>query len=152
MPIRNPKLPKLSEAQEQIIIFNWARFIPELRWLFAIPNGGSRHVLEAVNLKRQGVKKGISDLALLSPKGRYHGLLLELKVGKNIPTKEQTEFLLKQNLLGYCGVICYGHEEAIEVIKKYLNSSDLSECIRGIKKWAIKYGMKSEWENLEKCI
>lgn len=118
MPI---KKPKLSEAQEQIIIFNWARFVPELRWLFAIPNGGSRHVLEATNLKRQGVKKGVSDMFLPIPKGKYHGLFIELKVGKNKATPEQREFILHANKYNYHAEVCYGHEEAIDLIKRYLN-------------------------------
>lgn len=118
MPI---KKPKLSEAQEQIIIFNWARFIPELKWMFAIANGGSRHLLEAINLKRQGVKRGISDMMVPIPKGKYHGLFIELKVGRNKPTPEQIEFILHANKYNYYAEVCYGHEEAIELIKKYLS-------------------------------
>lgn len=112
---------KLSEAQEQTMIFNWAKLKPELKWLFSIPNGGSRHIIEAINLKRQGVKKGVSDMALLLPKGKYHGLLIELKVGKNKPSPEQKEFIAYENNNGYFAKVCYGHEEAISLIENYLN-------------------------------
>lgn len=117
---RKPKL-KRSEAQEQTIIFQWAKFKPQLKWFFAIANGGSRHFLEAINLKRQGVKKGISDMFLPLPKGKYHGLFIELKVGKNKPTPEQKEFILYANANGYCSAVCYGSEEAIKLIESYLN-------------------------------
>lgn len=112
---------KLSEAQEQTMIFNWAKLKPELKWLFAIPNGGSRHWLEAINLKRQGVKKGISDMCLPLPKGKYHGLFIELKAGKNKPSPEQKSFISYVNNNDYLAKVCYGHEEAINLIENYLN-------------------------------
>lgn len=44
--------------------------IPQVpnKLLFAVPNGGSRHIREAANLKRQGVTSGVSDVILLIPK------------------------------------------------------------------------------------
>ena len=112
---------KLSEAQEQTMIFNWSKLKPELKWLFAIANGGSRHILEAINLIRQGVKRGVSDMFLPLPKGKYHGLFIELKVGRNKPTPEQKQFIEYSNKVGYLAKVCYGHKEAIELIEKYLN-------------------------------
>lgn len=47
---------------------------------FAYPAGGSRHVVEAVNLKRQGVKAGIPDLLFLYA-GKIFGLELKSKTG-----------------------------------------------------------------------
>ena len=38
----------LSEAEHQEKIFNWAKYVPELKWMFAIPNGGYRRPLEAL--------------------------------------------------------------------------------------------------------
>jgi ABC-type nitrate/sulfonate/bicarbonate transport system ATPase subunit len=47
------------EAKEQEALFQWAKLqenvYPGLKLLHAIPNGGSRHKLEAYGLKRQGV-------------------------------------------------------------------------------------------------
>lgn len=37
---------------------------------FAIPNGGSRHVAEAKNMRAEGVLAGAADLAILLPDGR----------------------------------------------------------------------------------
>lgn len=55
----------LSEAEHQEKIFNWAKFIPELKWMFAVPNGGYRRPLEALRFKKQGVKAGVSDILSL---------------------------------------------------------------------------------------
>lgn len=114
------KSGNLSEADEQTMIFRWAAYFPELRWMYAVPNGGHRNKIEAVNLKRQGTKAGVSDIALPLPKGKYHGLYLELKVGKNKPSELQKEFLKYAKEKGYATFVCYGHEEAISVITEYL--------------------------------
>lgn len=143
---------KVKESEEQAALFDWADYKPELEWMFAIPNGGSRNPIEAKNLKRQGVRAGVSDIALLLARGKYHALLIELKVGKNIPTKEQVKFLLHHNINGYCGVICYGAEEAIEVICKYLKGNDLSDSVKRLEKWAVKYGLMKEWKDLLSCM
>lgn len=34
---------------------------PELRWLFAVPNGGHRNKVAASKLKAEGVKPGVPD-------------------------------------------------------------------------------------------
>ena len=76
---------KGSEDSHQIALMAWAndsetrKIYPELEWLFHIPNGGSRHKIEAGKLKAMGVKPGVPDLALLVPKGPYNGLFIELK-------------------------------------------------------------------------
>lgn len=111
---------KLSEADEQTMLFNWAAYIPELKWMHHIPNGGSRNPVEAKNLKRQGTKRGVPDVFLPLPKGNYHGLYIEMKAGKNKLTDKQREFLDYANKNGYSAHVCYGHREAIKVIENYL--------------------------------
>lgn len=111
---------KIYESQIQRAIFDWAKYKPELKWLFHIPNGGSRNMLEAVHLKQQGVKKGVSDMFLPIPKNNYHGLFIELKAGKNKPSKEQLEFIDYVSKQGYKAVVCYGLDETIKVIEEYL--------------------------------
>ena len=69
------------ESQEQSAYFDWlAKAHPrEARWIHAIPNGGSRHPAEARNLKRQGVKKGVSDIFVPYARHGRHGLYIEMK-------------------------------------------------------------------------
>ena len=111
---------KTYEAQEQAAYFEWAAYVPQLKWAHAIPNGGRRDKIEAANLKRQGVKAGVSDIFIPVPCGGFHGLYIELKVGKNKPSEKQTEFQKDMLKAGYLTAVCYGAEEAIEVTKKYL--------------------------------
>lgn len=66
----------------QIEFFNQVPiFFPKLptKLLFAVPNGGSRNIIEAKNLKAQGIKSGVSDLLLLISKKGYSCLCLESK-------------------------------------------------------------------------
>jgi|ERR1043165_6841894 hypothetical protein len=111
-----------TEFQEGVIVFQWAQFNPiAKKYLFAIPNGGSRDPREAKNLKRQGVRKGVSDFFLPYPsKGKY-GLWLELKRRKNArATKEQVDWLREMAELGYEAKLVYGADEAIKAIEEYL--------------------------------
>jgi hypothetical protein len=114
-----------TEAEEQAALFQWAELAkgsrPQLWLLFAVPNGGSRHRLEAANLKRQGVKAGVPDICLAYPKGAYHGLYIELKVGKNKPSEEQKQWLRRLKAAGYMTAVCYGFLQAKETIERYLD-------------------------------
>jgi len=55
--------------------------LPADAFAFHCPNGGSRNVVEAVNLKRQGLKAGVPDI-LLCHRGRMVGLELKAKDGR----------------------------------------------------------------------
>lgn len=114
-----------SEADEQRNVMEWAELqspaYPELRLLFHIPNGGSRDVREARNLKLQGVKSGVPDLMLPAPRGKYHGLFIEMKRQKNGRVSDnQREWLEALTEQGYRCEVCRGGMEAVSTIKKYL--------------------------------
>ncbi len=67
-----------------------------------------------------GVKRGVADFFLAFPQNGKAGLWVELKVGKNKPTKEQIEFGERKKHRGYEAVIVWGSEAAREAIKAYL--------------------------------
>lgn len=110
---------KSQESIEQIHVVRYCEWnkIP----VFHIPNGGLRNEREAHNLKLQGVKAGVPDLCFPVPMGKYHGMYIEMKTGKNKTTQAQDEWLelLKNN--GYMTAVCYGFDEAKAVIDKYFN-------------------------------
>ena len=123
---------KHSEEGEQKALFDWAQYVPACRWLFAVPNGGNRNPREAARLKAGGVKAGVSDVFLpvptesteeLSDTG-YHGLFIEMKRrkvdGTSRVSDDQKAFQDAMVSAGYKCAVCYGAEEAIEVIRKYL--------------------------------
>lgn len=124
---KNNKSGKPSEAQEQEALFAWADdcikygFHPELKMMFAIPNGGRRDSAEAAHLKRQGVRAGVPDICLAVARGGFHGLYIEMKVEPNKPTKNQKDWLANLYSQGFATKICYGCSEARIVIENYLS-------------------------------
>lgn len=115
---------KRGEDTEQENVISWAnwhlREYPELKWLHHIPNGGERNKAEAVRFKAQGVKAGVSDLFLPAAHGGYFGLYIEMKYGKNKPTKQQVEFMEDMLFAGYKTKVAYSAEEAIDELRKYM--------------------------------
>lgn len=92
--------------------------------LFAIPSGGKRHIITAVRLKAEGVRAGIPDLMLAVPRGRWHGLFIELKVGRRKPTVQQKIWITKLRQQGYWVEVCWGFEQAKEAILEYLRAGE----------------------------
>ena len=72
-------------------------------------------------LKRKGVKSGVPDIVILEPRGIYHGLFLELKVGKNKTTPNQEKWKSDLNKRNYLCLVSYSLEESENIIKKYLS-------------------------------
>lgn len=113
-----------TEAGAQEMLFNWMQLqsgrYPELNLAYHVPNGGKRNSAEAAHLKRQGVKAGVPDICLPVARRGYHGLYIELKVGRNKPTQNQKNWIILLQEQGYKAVVCWGWEEAAEVIGEYV--------------------------------
>ncbi len=111
---------RATEAETQQTLFEWSKFNPELKLMFAIPNGGSRNKIEGKRLKQQGVKAGVPDIFLPVAKNGYHGLFLELKVEKNKLSKKQADWIKELKKQGYKAVVVYGFDEAMKVLTEYI--------------------------------
>lgn len=89
----NMRYAKRSEDTEQINVVSWAGWnmnrYPELKWLFHVPNGGSRNKQEAVKFKQMGVKAGVSDLCLPYPKRRMSNMTDWKKVTGTQPERPE---------------------------------------------------------------
>lgn len=118
------------EAKEQAHLISWAKqayFLDSnglkrklADYLFAIPNGGSRHALEAANLKAQGVKAGVSDLFLPVPTAEHAGMWIEMKAAGGKATEAQKDWMLKMEGQGYCVGLCFGWTDAAKKIANYV--------------------------------
>ena len=114
----------VPETAEQMAVFEWAKWqegkYPELKLMYHVPNEGKRSVVTGARLRREGMKKGVSDICLPAARGEYHGLYIELKAKGGKATPAQVEFLQGITEQGYFGCICYGAEEAEKAILNYL--------------------------------
>lgn len=143
---RKAKRQTANEDVEQECLLRWTEFVkgkhPEIRLLYHIPNGGSRNKREAEHLRRQGVKAGVPDLCLPVPRGRYHGLFIELKAKDNTPTQKQKDWLAALDAQGYKTVVCWGWETASELIDEYLRLP------KQVSKWESLLSHLSDWQDL----
>jgi len=112
------------EHQEQVSLFNWSKYheekFPVLKMLFAIPNGGHRHISVAKKMKAEGVKAGVPDIFLATPNQDSSGLFIEMKIKPNRPTDNQQRWLTALEREGYKTAVCYSDQAAREVIVEYL--------------------------------
>lgn len=121
-----------TEDGHQAALFCWCALnpqYPELRWLFAIPNGAKRDKITANRLKATGVKRGVLDTFLPVRRGQFSGLWIELKkielkpkraTSKGGVSDEQDEW--KTHLLsqGFGVYVAYGWEDARDCLINYL--------------------------------
>jgi len=127
------------EHDAQVALFKWARLaesrFPVLALMFAIPNGGWRHITTAASLKDEGVKSGVPDIFLPSPARGFAGLFIEMKRADAKPksegakgplSDEQVQWLSALTKQGYLAKVCYGSEEAIGLVAWYLGGPSIA--------------------------
>lgn len=71
-------------------------------------------------LKAMGVKKGVPDILIFEPKGQFKGMAIELKVGRNKPTRQQESWLLHLQTRGWFCQVVYTLDQFIELVDAYL--------------------------------
>ncbi len=116
------------EHDEQAALIAWARAVegqhPELRLLYAIPNGGFRSAKTAIAMKAEGVRRGIPDLHFPYPrpdKGQC-GMWIEMKAsGTGRISQIQKEVHENLRAIGYLVVVAYTATEAIKAICDYMS-------------------------------
>lgn len=117
---------KSLEHSEQVNLIQWwalqcKRFGIHEQLLFAIPNGGQRNIITAKRMKDEGVRAGIPDLFLAVPRGRFHGLFVEMKKPQGgVVSDAQKACMEMLSSNDYCVAVCRGFIDAQEAIKGYL--------------------------------
>jgi hypothetical protein len=120
---------KKIEHHEQIKLVNYLSILErqgKIITFFAIPNGGSRNSIEAKNLKREGVRAGVSDMQVIlkdkvlfiemkrPPKRLKNG---ELSYSGISVSDKQKEFIECVRGSKVCKAkVCYGFNEAREFV------------------------------------
>ena len=93
---------------------------PELRLMFAIPNGGQRNPATAGRLKAEGVKAGVPDTFLPVARRDFHGLFIEFKKFGGKTSEKQNEMILRLLQQKYDVQICYSWQDALKIVLDYL--------------------------------
>lgn len=119
-----------NEHQHQKAFFEWCEVksryeIPELKWAFAVPNGGARHISVARKLKAEGVKSGVPDIFIPVSRHNFHGLFLEMKSPEGKVSSSQIEWMNGLKKQGYFVYTCYSSNEAIDIVEYYFGKKGI---------------------------
>lgn len=121
-----------SEEALQIQICNYLKYQYPKVYFTSESSGLKLTINQAKKLKSQrSPARGWSDLIILEPRSKYHGLLIELKA-ENIYRQDgklfagehlenQNEFLARMRAKGYKALFCIGFHHAAKTIDEYLS-------------------------------
>ena len=114
--------PDDEEHRIQCACVNWFRlqYPTHATALFAVPNGGRRDRVSGAKLKAEGVLPGVSDLILLLPRGRHHGLLIEMKTERGKQSQAQRDWQRDMVHRGYKYMVIRSIDEFIDRVTDYL--------------------------------
>lgn len=114
-----------NEQQEHIAFIERVNLeLPKYaKYLLHPANGGSRHPAEARNLKRMGVRPGVSDIFFAYPVNGYHGLWMELKRKNGKLTSAQAEWLQLMQEVDYAVAVAFSSEQAMHYILSYIKGN-----------------------------
>lgn len=93
---------------------------PQLNILFAVPNAAKRSMALASMLKAEGMRSGVPDVLLPFNNGKYNGLALEFKAGKNTLTDNQLNWFSQLSNYGWLCVEVRDAQGAWDITKDYI--------------------------------
>lgn len=120
----------IKESTHQKSVVQWFRLsYPKLHRCLQASSSGAvlggnirARAIQMNSMKANGLVVGQSDLFLAVPRNGYHGLFVEMKSLTGIESSEQQLFIVDMKNQGYAAIVCYGADEAIKEIKKYMNA------------------------------
>ena len=146
-----------SEHEQQALVIAWCELhkhrIPELEFIFAVPNGSNKSRAQAGKMRAEGLKAGVPDLVLPVsvtkqhelPDGTvehesYGALYIEMKsetvkIGadgkaktvRTYPTPEQRRWHEGLRRIGNKVVVCHTAEDAQWQILRYLGKEHTND-------------------------
>lgn len=111
---KRKRKPRHIEESIQVACVKWFRLQYPNLVIFAVPNGGSRNLYEAKNMKESGTLAGVADLVIVGNGGRV--LFVEMKAGKNKQEDSQVLFQNKVEKLGHKYIICRSKEQFMKEV------------------------------------
>lgn len=111
----------LAEHGMQVAVIHWAQLqaavLHPLRLLYAIPNGGKRPLRVGLEMKREGLRKGVLDLNLPVPARGFVGLWVEMKTATGVLSTDQKWWREQLRAAGHDVQVCRSIESAIALLR-----------------------------------
>lgn len=122
---RTPKPKGESESRIQQRLIRWwdaeaGRLGLESDDLMAFPLQGKRTRANGARMKAEGMRAGTPDMLLTVPRGKQHGLWIELKTPTGRVSPSQHRMLVRLERRRYAAFASYGFEAAVKLISGYL--------------------------------
>ena len=120
----------VHESKHQQAVIKWSQQSsirskwPELALLHHIKNETREGAKQIAIDKAIGIKKGVPDLSLPVPRGRYHGLYIEMKNDAGRASQEQKWWGERLTEQGYRWEVCQGWRSAVQTLEWYLTLKD----------------------------
>lgn len=123
---------KHTESEAQVDVFKRASYRryrdgTVRDYIYAVvntlPRSGKRAMLQMLQLKMEGLTKGVPDIECMVAIAPYTGLHIELKKPDGVPsdvTVEQKEMMARMISCGRKCVVAYGADEAWNALMSYL--------------------------------
>ena len=115
---KRKRKPRHIEESIQVACVKWFRLQYPNLVIFAVPNGGSRNLYEAKNMKESGTLAGVADLVIVGNGGKV--LFVEMKAGKNKQEDSQVLFQNKVEKLGHKYIICRSKEQFMKEVDLWI--------------------------------
>lgn len=109
--------PRHIESEIQQSCVSWFRYAYPRYVIFSVPNGGSRNVVEASNLKKEGALAGVSDLVVVADR---RVLFVEMKTARGRQRETQKDFQRRVEVLGHRYVVCRSLDDFMAAVKEWL--------------------------------
>lgn len=113
-----------KEDAELVKFFDWVKWHenhdPRLKTIFHVANERRTSPQAGLRLKQKGVRTGIPDICVPIPRKGFHALYIELKIKPNKLTESQETMLKLLYDLGHCARVAWSGDEAIDILKSYL--------------------------------
>lgn len=139
---------RATEAEEQAALVSWAQRVRVAEGvlgdfllmnanetLFSALDSPAARAAYAAGLRRRGFRKGVFDLFLMIPRGRFHGLWIEMKrdrrafrsqrAAEEAVSQEQHDFMRLARSVNYATAVAYGWAAAQAHIEDYLENAEL---------------------------
>lgn len=124
------KPPIPTEHEEQVALFlliaTYADRFPELRNIFAVPNGAgwsggfAQNAARVARARREGMSSGVPDIFVAIQRHKFGGTFIEMKRKGEKLKPAQLEWHVRLNEAGYPVAACYSCDAAWEYLTWYL--------------------------------
>lgn len=118
---KKPRQSPEMVLQAKCIKRAWNDFPETRKLLFHVENeAGKSDPIMGARRRAEGIVKGVSDLILLIPRGKWHGLCIEMKYEDGYWRKEQREWAELVRTQGYRYEVIRSEEDFVALLTEYL--------------------------------